>query len=81
MVITDPSGKVIEASNSMSYLGATIASDALMDTEVNRRIGRAKADSSKMSKLWKHSSLPSSKKIGIFEAVIVSTLLYGLSAS
>jgi hypothetical protein len=39
------------------------------------------ADFSKLNRLWKHITLTKSRKIEIYQAVIVSWLLYGLSSA
>ena len=81
MKINSPGGDQIEGKESMSYLGATIAGDASIGSELNRRLGRAWAEYNKLSQLWKHTSLPITRKLDIFQAAVVSTLLYGISAS
>ena len=56
--ISNPDGQFIECKKSISYLGALLAADVSAGSEVNRRLGPARADFSALSRVWKHFSLP-----------------------
>ena len=76
-----PDGSVIGPSDVMTYLGAAIYADGGARNELNRRIGAAWADFSKLARLWRHTSLPKARKLQIFNAIIASRLLYSLSSA
>ena len=76
--IATPDGTNIEEKPSMEYLGTVLHADGSNDHELNRRIGMAKADFLKLSKVWSHSSCTWPKKVRIFSALIESKLLYTL---
>ena len=61
-------------------MGTTLSSDGLIDSELCRRIGAAKADMKALDRLWKRSSLSCNQKVRIFRALIESKLLYGIAA-
>ena len=76
-----PDGSVIGPAEVMTYLGAAIYADGRIRNELNRRLGAAWAEFSKLSRLWKHTSLGRDRKIQIFNAVVLSRLLYSLNSA
>jgi len=76
-----PAGELIPTSESMTYLGATVYADGGIKTELNRKLGCAWAEFNKLNRLWKHTTLTKSRKIEVYQAVVVSRLLYGLSSA
>jgi len=64
---------------SMTYLGASLASDGRVGSELSRRIGAAKGDFRSLSKVWRHSSLTTARKLIAYSALVESRLIYGLS--
>ena len=76
-----PDGSTIAPSEVMTYLGAAIYPDGRVKSELNRRLGAAWREFSKMSRLWKHTNLNRERKIQIFNAVILTRLLYSLSSA
>ena len=79
--LTTPSGQNIPPKDSMTYLGATIYADGSTKLELNRKLRAAWANFAKLNRLWKHASLARSRKLEIFQAVVLSRLLYGLSSA
>ena len=79
-VINTPGGNRIPLNCSMAYLGSVVAATGEKDSELNRRLGMAKADFIAISKVWSHSSLTWKRKLRIFAAVIESKLLYSLTS-
>ena len=73
-------GKVKRKDN-MVYLGATLAADGRVDSEVARRLGMAHADFKTLQRLWGHANLPVKDKVRIFDACVVSRLTYGLQTA
>ena len=78
MTLIGPDGNRIEPSESITYLGTTMAADGGVGSELNRRLGRAWAEYRKLSQLWKHSTLPVLRKLELLQSVIFSRVLYGM---
>ena len=68
----------VKSHKSMTYLGATISPDGRMTTELNRRIGMAKADFRSIRQVWTRSTLSKRRKLEIYAALVESKLLYSL---
>ena len=77
--IRTPEGADVEETSSLLYLGATLHSDARHGAEVSRRIGQAGREFLALQQVWKHAGLSKSQKLRVFDACIISTLLYGIS--
>jgi len=76
-----PDGTAIAPGSVMTYLGAAIYDDGGIKTELNRRLGAAWGEFSKLDRIWRHTSLSRGRKISIYQAVVVSRLLYALSSA
>jgi hypothetical protein len=63
---------------SMTYLGASLAADGRVGSELSRRIGAARGDFRSLSKVWKHSALTTARKLAAYSALVESKLMYGL---
>ena len=60
------------------YLGCTISSDAKIDKEIDNRLAKANSSFGKLYKrVWNNKSLKNKMKIGVYRAVVLTTLLYG----
>ena len=79
--ICTPDGSAIKAKSSMVYLGSSLSSDGRATTELNRRLGLARADFDSLSRIWAHSTIGRRKKLRIFDACVISKLRYGLSVA
>ena len=79
--VINTDGIPISAVSSLGYLGASLASDGRVGSELYRRIGIAKGDFSALRKVWNRTSLGLQRKVAIFKALIESKLLYGLSCA
>ena len=80
-VIRKPDGDTIATKQSILYLGSLLASDGRIGSELNRRLGMAKADFDQLRLVWSHSSMNTKRKVQIFDACISAKLLYGLHAA
>ncbi|XP_016368572.1 RNA-directed DNA polymerase from mobile element jockey-like [Sinocyclocheilus rhinocerous] len=61
-----------------TYLGSTISDNLSLDTEINKRIGKAATTLGRLTtRVWGNSKLSTSTKMAVYNACIVSTLLYG----
>ena len=68
----------VKQKDSIVYLGAVLSRDASIGPELSRRIGAAEGEFSLLARVWSHCKLPLQKKLRIFEACIMSKLLYSL---
>ena len=75
--IPTPEGPV-KVKDKIIYLGSLLADDASIRGELGRRLGAAKADFLTLQRVWAHSSLSRTRKVRIFDACIVSKLMYCL---
>ena len=68
----------LTAVQQFTYLGSTVTDNLSLDTELNKRIGKATSTLSRLTKkVWENKQLTISTKIAVYKACIVSTLLYG----
>ena len=74
--IQGPNGEPIKTKTSLVYLGSVISASGSITSEVNRRLGMAKADFDALNRVWKHTHLTCAKKLQIFSACVVSRLMY-----
>ena len=81
MHLRTPGGEEIEARDFMAYLGATIYADGGVKSELNRRLGAAWREFSKLKRLWYHSSLTLARTLDVFGTVVASRLLYSFSGA
>ena len=64
-----------------TYLGSTISNNLSLDLEINRRIGKAAGTLAKLdSRVWSNSQLSLKTKMKVYQACVLSTLLYGSEA-
>ena len=68
-------GERIEATDSMTYLGATLYKDGSMKRELNRRFGAAWSDFKLLDRLWKHTSLETTGSVPL--ATLRRSLIVG----
>ena len=60
------------------YLGSTITDNLSIDSELNKRIGKAAMTLSRLTKLvWSNNGLTAHTKVDVYKACVISTLLYG----
>ena len=81
-VPTAPSIKIaeyeLEVVNEFVYLGSTIANSLSLDSELNKRIGKATTTMARLTKrAWTNGRLTEHTKVQIYKACVLSTLLYG----
>ena len=61
-----------------TYLGATVTDKLSLNSELNKRIGKASAGMSKLSKkVWENKNLSTHTKMSVYQACVLSVLLYG----
>ena len=60
------------------YLGSCISESLSLDSEINKRIGKAAGTLSKLTdRVWENPTLTVRTKMSVYSACILSTLLYG----
>ena len=60
------------------YFGSTISDTLSLESELNRRIGKAATTISSLTKrVWSNKKLTQNTKIQVYRAYVLSTLLYG----
>ena len=69
-------GEIVEAVNHFRYLGSEVMPSGRLDEELRTRIGRASATFGQLFKIWR-SKISFKSKLRIYNAVVISTLLYG----
>ena len=77
-VVRNNNQEPIACTTSMTYLGASLASDGRVGSELSRRIGAARGDFRSLSKVWRHSSLTAARKLAAYSALVETKLMYGL---
>ena len=76
--ISKPDGTTVTQKDSITYLGSILSNCGTLGTELGRRLGQATSEFNKLERVWSHSTLSVERKIRIFEACVLSKLLYCL---
>ena len=62
----------------LTYLGCTIADSFSLDAEIDKRIGKAASTVARLTaRMWTSPKLSMKTKMAIYNACVMSTLLYG----
>ena len=77
-ILYDPHGFPIKSTPQTIYLGSSIRADAKHSSEIVRRIGEAHQTFDKLTRIWKHTNISKWRKQYIYEACVLSKLLYSL---
>ena len=73
--------QTLDCVNTFTYLGSTMSSNLSLDTELNTRLARASSVMAKLSsRVWSNKQLNTHTKIQVYQACVLSTLLYGSEA-
>lgn len=68
----------LEVVKQFTYLGSTISSNLSLDTELDKRIGKAATTLARLTtRVWENSKLSIKTKMAVYNACVLSTLLYG----
>ena len=71
----------LDVVHQFTYLGSTITDNLSLDTELDRRIGKATSTMARLtSRVWTNSKLTTATKMSVYRACVVSTLMYGSEA-
>ena len=70
-------GQPLEMVPTFTYLGSTVSSSVNLDSELNSRIGKAAGTIAKLnSKVWNKCKLTENTKLRVYQACVLSSLLY-----
>jgi len=78
--ILDPNGTPLQVKTEAVYLGGLLCTDGQYDRELTRRIAEGRCSFKKIAAVWKHANISRKRKHKVFEACVVSKLLYGLES-
>ena len=68
----------LEVVHESVYLGSTITDNLSIDSELNKRIGKAAMTlSSLTNRVWSNTKLSDHTKVNVYKACVISILLYG----
>ena len=68
----------LEVVKDFTYIGSTISSNLSLEAELNKRIGKAASAISRLTtRVWESTNLTTDTKIAVYNACVLSTLLYG----
>ena len=68
----------LEVVHEFVYLRSTITDNLSIDSELNKRIGKAAMTLSRLTKrVWSNNKLSDHTKVNVYKACVISTLLYG----
>ena len=81
-VLSPPSitigNQVLGVADHFTYLGSTISSNLSLDNEIDKRIAKAASVMARLTKrVWSNNQLTSNTKFQVYQACVLSTLLYG----
>ena len=79
-VVRDPSVQPIKTVQQAVYLGGLLHSGAESKPEVTRRLGEARRTFKLLHKCWAHAGISKSRKLRLFDAIVVPQLLYNLES-
>ena len=70
--------KPLVVTEQFTYLGSTISNNLSLDHEIDKRIAKSSGTMSKLNnKVWQNKHLTVKTKMKVYQACIISTLLYG----
>ena len=70
-------GVTMENVDTFTYLGSIISNTTSLDSELDRRLGKANSVMARLSKrVWENNALSVNTKIRVYHACVLSTLLY-----
>ena len=76
-VNVDMNGENLEAVEAYKYLGVNVTCDGKLKEEINHRIIEARKAAGALQGIWKKRALSTEAKVGMYEAIVEPSLLYG----
>jgi len=69
---------ILDVVKEFTYLGSTVSDNLSLDNETNKRIGKASTTMARLSKrVWENRLLTTNTKVKVYNACVLSILLYG----
>ena len=73
--------EVLKVTDRFPYLGSTITNNLSLDAKIEKPIAKAAAVMSKLSeRVWENHQLTLKTKLKVYQACVLSTLLYGIES-
>ena len=67
----------LDVVHQFTYIGSTISDNLSLDVGINKRIGKAATTLGRLTlRVWENSKLTNSTKMSVYNACVISTLLY-----
>ena len=74
-------GKPLKAVKTFKYLGSIVSDNNSMEAEITARLAKANSAYNKLTtRLWRKGGIRTGTKIQVYQAAVLSTLLYGSEA-
>ena len=70
----------VEAKSSMEYLGSLVHEDGWAVSEISRRVGMCAKLFRDLARVWSHTHYTMEKKLHVFNVLVITRLLYGMTA-
>ena len=77
-MVVNPDGQEVKPVVQAVYLGGLVSNTGSTAAALTRRLGEARGVFERLASVWKHASFTKERKLIIFQACVVSKLLYGL---
>ena len=81
MGLYDPQGDALRTKSAMKYLGAQLAADGHLESEVAQKIGEATQVFKTLKSIWGHCNISNKFKLVVYSSCVVQKLLYGLDSA
>jgi len=72
-------GKKVEKADKVEYLGGVITTEASRNAEISNRMSKALGTCKKLKLFWRQTNAHVGWKIQVYNAIIISQLIYGLN--
>ena len=70
--------QVLEVADHFTHFGSILSSNLSLDSEIDKRIAKAASVMARLNKrVWSNNHLTSNTKLQVYQACVVSTLIYG----
>ncbi|CAE8648405.1 unnamed protein product [Polarella glacialis] len=76
LILPTPQEGTVKLKEGIVYLGSLLSNDGSIGGELGRRIGNASCDFRVLCKVWSHAAINKQRKLEIFNACVVSKLMY-----
>ncbi|CAE8618089.1 unnamed protein product [Polarella glacialis] len=76
--LAGPGGQPVKCVEQAVYLGGLLRTDGSTQVSITRRLGQARAAFDKLVSVWRHANITAKRKLLVFNACVVSALLYSL---